>query len=221
MAAPGTAGAKKRKRLKRYPLEHTDQISTLLISMVPYAEIEKQCSLRWNKPRQYVVQVIAHVTQDWGATAAVIAETRRHQIRQAWEYLYRQCMAKSDLKAAAYVLTQLGKLDGCYAPESMDIAHSHTGSIGVGISLASLGLRSPEEVSTRIDELRARLAAQGPKALQAGQPSAVATAILAASTPPNYATPTSTTNGANGHAPSDIIDIDPDPDSNPGDGDLS
>jgi hypothetical protein len=162
---------------RKYPQEHYDTVSTMLISMVPYAEIQKQLSMRWGKPRKYVLDVMRYVHQDWASNAALLADTRRHQIRAGFERVFllasqRQTGQQSDpdLHVMTRVMRELGLLDGCYVPSEVNV--NHTGAVGVGIALGALGFKSPDEVKARIDELRATLAAQGPRALTAPAPDA-------------------------------------------------
>lgn len=176
---------------------HYDTVSLLLISMVPYSEIEKQMSMAWSRQRSYVRGVIKQVMEDWEANAALLVDKRRGQVRGAWEALYNKCVAKGDLNAAAKCMTEIGKLDGCYAPEQVNLNHTHQGNVGVGISLGSLGFKSADDVRDRIEYLRGQVAEQGASALVGGQVSAVAQAQLHGRTPDNNALP--------------VIDV-PDPD---------
>lgn len=193
--SPGTGSTKRKKRI---PIEHYDRVSLMLISMVPYSEIEKQLALSWNKPRTYVRDVIHQVHTDWAEGAAMVQETRRHQIRQGFEALFMKCMVASppQLRTAARILAELGRLDGCYQPDQ--VAVQVQGGIGVGISLGSLGFKSPQEVHDRVEYLQKLIATQGPAALQAGQPATVAQAHLFGIPPDNH------TNGADR---TDFIDI--------------
>lgn len=197
--APGAPQkpAKRRARGPKIPLAHKQTVQSHLISMMPMPMVVDQCSASWGKPRKYVMAVIQAVEQEWAEEAALVAPTRRHQIRAGMEALYRLAISKDKLTVAAFTLKELGKLDGCYQPEQLQVEHS--GAVGVGISLGALGFKSPEEVESRIDELRARLAAQGPRALQGAQPQAVALAQLAGSNAaPDH--------GVNGTAHPAIID---------------
>lgn len=202
MASPGTG---KPRRKKRIPIEHTDRVSLMLISMVPYSEIEKQLSASWGKPRLYVREVIRQVHQDWAEGAAVTQDTRRHQVRQGMEGLYMKAIQKNDLQTAARVLTELGRLDGCYSPDRAVVDHNHAGQVGVGISLGSLGFKSPQEVADRVEWLRSQIKSQGPAAIQAGQPQLVAQAHLAGRVPDTY----DNTNGVNRETTASIIDVSP------------
>lgn len=184
MAAPGT-GAPKKKR-KRIPIEHYDRVQLMLISMVPYSEIEKQLALSFNKPRSYVRDVIKQVHEDWAEGAALTVETRRHQIRQGMEGLYMKAIQKGDLQTAARVITELGRLDGCYVPDRVQVQHQ--GQVGVGISLGALGFKSPQEVAARVDWLKSQIAARGPQVIAANQPQLVAQAHLTGQTPDNHST---------------------------------
>jgi hypothetical protein len=154
------------RRRKRIPQEHYDTVATMLISMVPYTEIQKQLSMRWAKPRKYILDIISQVHTDWQAEAAATMGTRRNQIRQGFEALYMKALKENKLVVAAMVMKELGKLDGAYATEELAVQHHHSGVVGqVGISLGGLGFKSPDEVRARIEALRAQLASAGPQVL--------------------------------------------------------
>ncbi len=200
--ARGTGAPNRSPRKKRYPIEHYDRCSVMLISMVPTSEIEKQLSMSWGKPRAYVRTLITHIHRDWEEGAALTQNTRRHQIRQGFEALFMKCITKGDLQTAKGILTELGRLDGCYLPDRVAVEHS--GGVGVGISLGSLGFKSPQEVAERVEWLQAQIAARGMQALAGNQPQLVAQAHLAGETPDNH------TNGAQLPDPDNVIDILPD-----------
>jgi hypothetical protein len=200
MAAQGSTGPKKRRRI---PIEHYDRVSTMLVSMVPYSMIVKQLSAEWKKPKKYIMEVVTAVHEDWANQAAVTQHTRRHQIRQAFEFLYMKATAAKDITNAARIMRELGLLDGSYA--KTEVAVSHSGGVGVGISLGALGFKTPDEVQARIEELRARLALEGPKVLQSLTPNA--SALL----PEAQSANVTTTNGVDHEhdvAPT-IIDVPP------------
>lgn len=172
----------------------------MLISMFPHFMIVSQLSMRYGKPRTYVEDLIKRVHDDWAINAAAIADTRRHQVRHGFEKIMMIAAGKKDaaghptpaLDVMVRVQRELGLLDGCYVPNTVNV--NHTGAVGVGISLGGLGFKSPEEVAARVDELRARLAAQGPGALS--RPAGSAQAL------PQLITQTQDAN---------VIEIDPDP----------
>ncbi len=201
MAGPGTGLPQKRRR--RIPNEHYDQISTMLIAMMPLSEILKQASAKFGKAKTYVREVVRQIHEDWEADAAPIASTRRNQIRQGMELLYRQANADKDWSTCAKILTELGRLDGVYAPERATVTHQ--GQVGVGISLGSLGFKSPQEVRDRVDWLKSQIAAKGASAVQGTQPQLVAQAHLSGEVPDSY----ETTNGVSTPAPIDVIDAAP------------
>lgn len=180
MATPGTG----KPRKKRIPIEHYDRVSLMLISMVPYPEIEKQLSLSYGKSRKYIREIISQVHNDWAEGAALVQDTRRHQVRLGFEGLYLKAVQKGDLQTAARVLTELGRLDGCYMPDK--VAVTHQGQVGVGIALGSLGFKSPQEVADRVEWLKAQIIANGPKAIAPGQLQHVAQAHLTGETPDNH-----------------------------------
>ena len=166
------------KRRRKFPLEHVDRCSALLIAMVPYAQLIKTLSQEWHKPVKYVKDLVVHIHEDWAGTAALVTETRKHQVRQAFEALYMKAGTAKDHNAQARILREIGLLDGCYQAQKVDhTINGHLG-VGVGISLGSLGFNNPEEVAARIEHLRGMLASQGPKALQGALPAAVSQAIL-------------------------------------------
>jgi hypothetical protein len=185
-------------RRKRIPLEIYDTVRVMLAGMLPLAEIEKQVGNRFDKSRPYVRDVIRTIHQDWADGAVMVQETRRHQIREGWQQLYRQANADKDWHACAKILTELGRLDGCYSPSQVQVQHQ--GAIGVGISLGSLGFKTPQEVAARVDWLKAQIAARGPSAIQAAQPQLVAQAQLSDTAPDNHDPST---------YPSNVIDVDP------------
>lgn len=202
MAQRSTAGGSKppgQRRKRRIPIEHYDRVSLMLISMVPYSEIEKQMSLSWGKSRSYVRDIIKEVHTDWAEGALLVQDTRRHQIRQGFEALYMRCMNSQppQLRTAARILAELGRLDGCYLPDQVEV--SHQGTVGVGISLGSLGLKNPQEVTDRIAYLQHLIDTRGAGALQAGQAAAVAQAHLSGTPIDNH------TNGE--PEPAEFIDI--------------
>lgn len=176
---PNALPAPPAKRRKRIPQEHYDTVSTMLIGMVPYSEIQKQLSMRWAKPRKYVMDVMVQVQHDWAANAALLADTRRHQIRAGFEKVLLMAAQQTppDLHVMTRVMRELGLLDGCYQPAEVNV--NHAGAIGVGISLGGLGFKTPDEVRSRIEELRAQLAAQGPKAIQSPPSPAAGVSALA------------------------------------------
>ena len=190
-------GASKPRRRKKIPQDHYDTVANMLMNVLPNHMILSQCSMRWNKPKQYVQDVIVRVHEDWAAQAALTADTRRHQIRQGFEVLLMKALkgtpnaqgqaGNGDLHLAARIMSELGKLDGCYKPAQSEINVNHGGQIGMGIALGALGFKSQDEVRDRIEELRARLAKQGPAALQApaqtpGIPTALETMTPTAAT---------------------------------------
>lgn len=182
MATPGTG----KPRKKRIPIEHYDRVRVMMISMLPYSEIEKQCGNSWGKNRSYVRSVISAVHADWEEGAASVVNTRRHQIREGFEYLYQKAVGDKDWAVAARVLTELGRLDGCYMPDK--VAVHHQGQVGVGLALGSLGFKSPQEVAERVEWLKAQIAAKGPQALGPGQAQLVAQAHLNGEIPDNQTT---------------------------------
>lgn len=203
MASPSSAPRPRRKR--RIPIEHYDRVSLMLISMVPYPEIEKQLSMSWGKPRKYIRDIISQVHADWEEGAALVAHTRRNQIRLGMEALFLKATQKGDLQTAARVLTELGRLDGCYQAEKVQVTHQ--GQVGVGISLGSLGFKSSDEVRDRIEYLQKQLEAEGPKALTAGQAQQTAQAHLTGIQPDTH---------ANGAPTGKVIDIPSDSDDEEG-----
>lgn len=172
-----------RKRRRRIPQEHYDAVSTMLISMVPYSMIIQQLHMKWSKPKKYVTDIIKQVHTDWAETAALVADTRRHQIRNGFEKMLMMATAAKDLPTMVRIQIELGKLDGCYVPHQAVITHQGAVGVGVGIALGGLGFKDPDEVRSRIDELQKKLAAQGPQALQAPDLSDQATDHLAGQDP--------------------------------------
>lgn len=161
----------KTPRRIRVTAEHFEKVSTMLTAMMPNSQIEKQCALEWVKTRTYVRKVIAAVHQSWAESAALIQDTRRHQLREAGQFLYVQALSNKERSVALHALEYLAKLDGVAAPSKVDVTHN--GQVGVGISLGNLGYKSSQDVMSRIDELRAKLAKQGPSALQSTTPQAI------------------------------------------------
>jgi hypothetical protein len=170
----------KPKRRKKIPQDHYDTVANMLMNVLPNHMILSQCSMRWNKPKAYVQDVIVRVHEDWATQAAMTADTRRHQIRQGFEVLLMKALkghpnaqggqsSPGDLHLASRIMRELGLLDGCYKPATSEINITHGGQVGMGIALGALGFKSQDEVRDRIDELRAQLAKQGPAALQAPQ----------------------------------------------------
>jgi len=150
---------------RRFPPEHYDRISTMLIAMVPYPMIERQLTLEWQKPKSYIANCIKQVHQDWAQAAAMVEDTRRHQIRHGFEALFMKASAAKDGNLATRIMHELGMLDGCYQ-QAQQVNVSHGGGVNVGISLGALGFKSPDEVQGRIEYLRGELAKRGPSALQ-------------------------------------------------------
>ena len=184
-----------------------DTVALSLRGMMPMSEIVRQCSASWDKPRAYVLKVVQAVEQQWAEDAALVAPYRKHHIREGMETLMRVSLSANKHTVAAYLLVHLAKLDGCLSPDRVDVTHS--GAVGVGISLGSLGFKTPQEVQGRIEELRAKLAAQGAGALQGQQPQGVALAQLTATPAPDHT-------GLNGvPANRTIIDVVADPPESP------
>lgn len=208
-ASGGTA-----KKRRRIPIEHYDRVSTMLISMVPYSMIARQLSGEWKKTKKYIMEVIQTIHEDWADQSALATPGRKHQIRQAFEHLFITAKTAKDTGNATRILRELALLDGSYAKTQVAIEHS--GSMGVGINLGALGFKTPDEVQARIEEIRERLAAQGPKFLQSVSPNV---SILLSDEQAGTLIPS---NGANGHdLAQEIIDVPLDPEPEGGEGETS
>ena len=164
-----------------------DEVTAMLRNMVPYSVIQQQLSLRWGMSRASIMGIIRRVHADWAVDAATVSDTRRHQIRNGFEQLFMQAQGAKKLDLAARILGELARLDGCIAPTAVNMQVQGQVGVGVGISLGTLGFKSPDEVRARIDELQNRLKTQGPIMLTGGQALSASLATLA-----NLPTPTGT-----------------------------
>lgn len=146
--------------------DQVDVVHNMLVNMVPYSEIERQLSARWRVSRKRVHNLIKLVLDEWSASSSALTPARRHQIRGGFEALFLRANQKGDIGLAARILGELAKLDGCYAPTQAQVNVTGAMGVGVGINLGGLGFKSADEVRDRIEELRGRLAKQGPSLLQ-------------------------------------------------------
>lgn len=204
---PPAPGKNKRKR---YPPEHVDRCNAMLTAMMPYAKVESELAKAFNKPPKYIRDLMRYVHDQWAEQASLVADSRRHQIRQGFEMLYLRATADKDWPSCTRIMTELGKLDGCYKPAQLDVTHS--GNVGVGLSLGTLGFSSPQEVHDRIAYLENELDTKGATALAGSHINQVAQAHLQGQTPDTMdGAPKNGHNTRSGAVHPPVIDVDPDP----------
>jgi hypothetical protein len=127
-----------------------------LTIQLAHHEIVKQCQARFGISQRHSYRSIEKVYAIMEKNAEREKPMRKHQMRQTLRMIAQAALERKDFRAAIAALDRVARIDGLY--EDMKFSLHHQGSVGVGIGLAALGFKSPQEVRGRIEELKERLA---------------------------------------------------------------
>jgi hypothetical protein len=133
-------------------------------------KIQQELGNEWGITRRTVRGYIAKIWKEWEKDSQPTPQ-RAAQRRSQLETVYQRALRSDDYKAAVQALDRLCRLDMLYPVEQVQIGVE--GKIGVGVGLAALGFKSPDDARNRIVELRERLSNGGPIAaahLATGEP---------------------------------------------------
>lgn len=140
-----------------------DEVTGMLATMVPHGMIIKNLAAKWGVKRPTVRRYIERVYDEWFDQAQYdnFQTNRRDQLRHAYQTLYMKALSEGQYATCSGILRELGHLDGTYAPKEIQLG----GAVGVGLGLATLGFKTPEEVAERIEELKEMIESGGPTAI--------------------------------------------------------
>lgn len=147
----GPVDGKPRRRSLRNDPERAKAVEAMWAAMVPAYRIARELAPKFDCAERTIFRDLeALLAKLRGARPqGTKLEERRDQLRAAFDDLYRKALLDKDWRAAGMALDRLGKLDGLFAPEQVEVQHG--GKVQVDVAE-----RSSQSRRARVAELMAK-----------------------------------------------------------------
>lgn len=125
------------------PRSRLDAIEAALGRVLPHSIIERKFATEWKITRRQVRRYISKVYEEWEEQAKENRATHRSALRWAFQDIYQKSYSDQEWGMALQALDRIGRLDGCYAPDKVEVSGEIT----------NLGFKDAEEAKARLVEL--------------------------------------------------------------------